>query len=415
MLKLQKQSNSHLTPICHQSNKIDTSDSDPGYKSKYKMPSTFKLYPRKDRPRKDGTCALFLSITISGQRIRTSVDLHVDPKKWDAKTQQLKGRTDQIKDLNLVIRKIKSHINSIIVEFRLSGNPLTKDIFLDKLHQKDHLVNFIVWFDRELESQEGLIENSTLRQQRATWRKIKRFAPDLMFHDIDHIFLEQFIKHMKINLGNAQNTVWSTVKNLRKYLNRAKAQGIKFPLDTTKMGVKKIPSDRVNLTIEEVRILANLYESKTLTPGLQGTLQRFLFSCCTGLRLGDNLALRWDNFENGYVFLRNKKGKKIQKLKLSHAACKYLNSTDHDEPFLNVKSQHVTRKQVKAIMVKAGIKKDVVFHTSRHTFATIFLELGGNVAALQKILGHSNIRETMIYVHLSGVILGDSMDLLNAV
>ena len=36
----------------------------------------------------------------------------------------------------------------------------------------------------------------------------------------------------------------------------------------------------------------------------------------------------------------------------------------------------------------------------RHTFATMFLEKGGDVQVLQKLLGHSEITTTMIYVHI---------------
>jgi len=46
-------------------------------------------------------------------------------------------------------------------------------------------------------------------------------------------------------------------------------------------------------------------------------------------------------------------------------------------------------------------KKESIFHVARHTFATNFLIAGGRVEILQKILGHSKIDETMIYVHIA--------------
>ena len=44
---------------------------------------------------------------------------------------------------------------------------------------------------------------------------------------------------------------------------------------------------------------------------------------------------------------------------------------------------------------------DISFHSARHTFATLFLEKLNDVAVLQQLLGHSNIRQTMEYVHVS--------------
>jgi len=41
------------------------------------------------------------------------------------------------------------------------------------------------------------------------------------------------------------------------------------------------------------------------------------------------------------------------------------------------------------------------FHLSRHTFATLFLEKTGDLATLQKLMGHASITQTMIYAHVS--------------
>jgi site-specific recombinase XerD len=45
--------------------------------------------------------------------------------------------------------------------------------------------------------------------------------------------------------------------------------------------------------------------------------------------------------------------------------------------------------------------KRITFHCARHTFATNFLRFDGRIEVLQKIMGHSKIETTMIYVHMS--------------
>jgi integrase/recombinase XerD len=40
-------------------------------------------------------------------------------------------------------------------------------------------------------------------------------------------------------------------------------------------------------------------------------------------------------------------------------------------------------------------------HTLRHTFGTMYVRSGGNLTALQKIMGHTDIKTTMIYVTLA--------------
>ncbi len=62
------------------------------------------------------------------------------------------------------------------------------------------------------------------------------------------------------------------------------------------------------------------------------------------------------------------------------------------------RAQHGLPEALKA----AGCRKLLRgFHSLRHTFASTFMMAGGNILTLQKILGHSDVKMTMIYSHLS--------------
>jgi len=65
---------------------------------------------------------------------------------------------------------------------------------------------------------------------------------------------------------------------------------------------------------------------------------------------------------------------------------------------------------VKRYADKAGIDKDITPHTLRHTFATDFIRQGQNVMKLKKILGHSDISTTQIYVTLANKDIEEAMN-----
>lgn len=70
-------------------------------------------------------------------------------------------------------------------------------------------------------------------------------------------------------------------------------------------------------------------------------------------------------------------------------------------PFGNRLSRVVVARKVVYYAQKAGIKKHVTSHTLRHTMATTMLRNGARVEDVQQILGHSNIKTTLIYLHFT--------------
>lgn len=144
----------------------------------------------------------------------------------------------------------------------------------------------------------------------------------------------------------------------------------------------------------------------------------------TGMRLGEILALTWDQVYidqtiNPYIELRKTKNNKSRFVPLNDDMIELLsgiarNVDDHVFLGPNAKPLKSIKKGFKNALKKAGIA-NFRFHDLRHTFASHFVMRSGDLPTLKAILGHSSMKMVERYTHLAESHINKQINNLNGV
>jgi integrase/recombinase XerD len=141
------------------------------------------------------------------------------------------------------------------------------------------------------------------------------------------------------------------------------------------------------------------------------TLMCTLYS--TGIRLSELLAIRLEHiyWDRNQILVVSGKGKKDRMVTLSKVLKELLQfyfeaykpatylfeSTQLGVPYSASSVQKVVRLSAK----RAGITRKVTPHILRHSYATHLLDGGVDVRFIQELLGHKDIKTTLVYTHVS--------------
>ena len=135
---------------------------------------------------------------------------------------------------------------------------------------------------------------------------------------------------------------------------------------------------------------------------------KFLYS--SGLRLSEllNLKRKDIDFDKNLIFVRKGKGNKdritiIAKSIKEDLLRYYSNSQFNTDYVFEGRKGKYSKKSVQKVLEKAGKKIGIKLHPHmlRHSFATHLLESGTDLRYIQALLGHSNIRTTLVYTKVS--------------
>ena len=376
-------------------------------KIKYRL-----VYNRKKVLNKQGCALVQIEAKLNKRNIYFSTGIYLKPEYWDF-TNSLVINHPHARSLNAFLFEKVLHLQNIELSFWKRDIQPTLALLRDSNEKKaptdetflKYARHSVQTADKKPKTKENLL---------TTIRMLESFRSGIDFLDLTYTFVKDFERFLK-NRGNSTNTIAKHLRQLRTLINEAINDGYISP-DNYPFRKFKIKQERTThrfLTPNELKKMENLKPSKERE---QHVLDAFLFCCYSGIRYSDFCNLKASNIvmvnKNRWLFLRMQKTELDIKLPLSlmfeGKALDLIDKYESIEKFAHIPFNSETNQIVASLGIKAGIKKHLTFHTSRHTCATLLIYQGVALTTVQKILGHTSIKTTQIYSEiLSDTIVKD--------
>ncbi len=318
------------------------------------------------------------------------MDIYMGDDRW---TETIKGLTIKESNTSKERRLIKEALNRIVATRELEL--INEDYGIKK--KSDNDLDFLEYFKYEMKKKNTKTQeswNSVLSHlNNFTNRRIK-------FKNMDKKWFESFFSFLK-DEGLSPNSIRTYYQKINAVLNQAVKDDVIPSNPTRKIDTpQKSETEKNFLTIEEMKKVFN-------TQFYNNEVKRaFLFACYTGLRVSDIMSLKWSNIEVSENGCRVKK-KQIKTsafnyFELSESAVKLIGDRkENDDYVFDLPKDHSSvNRCAKELLKKAGITKQLSFHSSRHTAATQLLNNGVDIFTVQKLLGHKDIKSTQVYTKI---------------
>lgn len=368
---------------------------------------TIKIYLRKHN-NTSTTGVVWVSFYLNREKVNFSTKVSVDDKNWNDKKKCVGSGDKLYSDKNLIIENVFSRVNNVFVKYRLKDKKLTRSSFLKAYHRPSDYNTFFEFITDYQKKISARMEMSTLMSHLSVINKLKEYNANLVFDDITKEWLDDYFCYLKKEMENNDNTAYKNMSTLKKYVRAAHKAGYMDENPFEDWSIKRTTSNCVYLTADELKTLVNLYNSGELEYKLHNTLEFFLFLCFSSLHVGDAKKLKLEQFtDDSFTYfrmkLRNSKPEPIQ-VPLSDPLKNILRNivgTRKKGPiFETISADQTMNMQLKEIGVIADIDKRITHKVGRHTFATFFLKQTKDLATLKEIMGHSEIKETLVYAHV---------------
>ena len=380
-----------------------------------------------------GRHALMIRMTQDRKHKRKEIGYEIEKRHWNIKKKQVRSSHPLYVIINAAIAAKKQELEKKYLE-AIAVNPT---ITMQELQEKpkidyagpsytDFYYSFIA---------NDVKNGNTGSGMRSTINKLTRFKSQILFAEIDGMFISNYREHLQ-SLGNNQTTVSLDLSYMRRVYNEAMKKGVYMPVGMSpfwNMTLKNAKFTRTKLTTEQINEIQNLDLSERIEAFAHS---RNIFIFCyylLGVRISSMVAMRWSSIEGNRCKYEAAKGQKKMDAIITKKAQEILElyrkpdskPSDFIFPFLkpntpvDFSEKFAKTMKIKVKRINEHLKEiakilefdfKITTHVARSSFAYNARKLsGGDIYAVQKALGHSSISTTERYFGSDETIEADNL------
>jgi len=255
-----------------------------------------------------------------------------------------------------------------------------------------------------------------------SFKKLIKCLGNISLAELNNRNLEKFISY---TFSKSQAAAGLYYRTLKAAMNKAVAW--EYIQDSP---FKKVKLPKIQKKIP-IFISPNEFEQILLSTKSELMQNIFALAFHTGMRLGEiiNMKWKWIDLERKTITVKNSslfttKGKKERLIPMNSVVHNLLTSyssqiQESTSELYVFRIKHTAKlngdyvsKNFKKALRKTTLNSDIHFHTLRHSFASNLVQNGASIYVCKELLGHEDIKTTMIYAHLKYQNLVDAVSLL---
>lgn len=339
--------------------------------------------------KKDGLAHIEMSIIVNGDRILVNLPYRCKPEDFNKKRRP--------KEIDDYVNAQRTTINKVITELTENGLPINSQNIRDYYRTggvKSYTAE--VMFDEYLDVLNARVPRTL---SKGVYRKYE-LVRDLFFKTFDKDREATAITNYEVRkfFGILDNKYDSSTA--AGYKTKFKSFVV-FGIDNGKIKVNPFQGIKIVRTRKDIEYLTEdeikrIIETPIENKSLSDVRDAFVLQLSTGLAYADIYALKREDIqiaEDGthYIVKQRVKTGNTYTTVILKEGVEVLKKHDYQ---LRIISNQKSNAMLKTIQVLCGIKKNLVTHLARHTFAQRLLSQGVRLETVSKALGHQNTRVT---------------------